>query len=129
MRTIIYRRSAGQESSQQIKEGGPVNGPVNGPVSGLVNGLVSETVKGQVFWQEGSLDRDLYLQPISPAVLQVLDCVKNNPGCRQNAIARSTGISERRIKRYITELKKKKLVEFRGAPKNGGYWMVKRSSK
>jgi ATP-dependent DNA helicase RecG len=104
--------------TETTSNAGPVNGPVNGPVKG--------PVKGRVFWNEGGLAGKLDLQSISPAVLKVLECIENQPGCRQNGLAQQTGISERRVKRYIAELKKKNLVEFRGAPKNGGYWVVDR---
>jgi len=98
--------------------------PLPGPVNGPVNGLVKSLVKGNVIWTKGSIAGKLDFGPISPAVLKVFECIENQPGCRQNNLAQQTGISERRVKRYIAELKKKNLVEFRGAPKNGGYWVV-----
>ena len=107
--------------TETTSNAGPVNGPVNGPVKG--------PVKGRVFWNEGGLAGKLDLQSISPAVLKVLECIENQPGCRQNGLAQQTGISERRVKRYISELKKKNLVEFRGAPKNGGYWVTDRGRR
>ena len=118
-RIVIWRPSANDQDKV----------PLPGPVNGLVNGPVKGPVKGQVFWNEGSFAGKLDLQPISPAVLKVFECIENQPGCRQNNLAQQTGISERRVKRYIAELKKKNLVEFRGAPKNGGYWVTDRGRR
>jgi len=71
---------------------GPVDGPVNGPVKGPVNG---------------------------PERLFVI--IKQNPGLRKTALAELSGLSARTVKRYVETVLAKR-IEFRGAPKTGGYY-------
>ncbi len=65
---------------------------VNGPVKGPVNG---------------------------PERLFVI--IKLNPGLRKTALAELSGISARTVKRYVETFLTKR-IEFRGAPKTGGYY-------
>ena len=137
VRTIIYRNGVEPASERVNSSVEPTVDRMNGLVNGSVNGLVNDPVKGRVkspvkwnvIWTKGSFAGKLDFEPISPAVLKVFECIENQPGCRQNNLAQQTGISERRVKRYIAELKKKNLVEFRGAPKNGGYWVTDRGRR
>lgn len=71
---------------------GPVDGPVKGPVNGPVNG---------------------------PERLFVI--IKLNPGLRKTALAELSGLSARTVKRYVETVLAKR-IEFRGAPKTGGYY-------
>jgi len=54
---------------------------------------------------------------------QLLAAIESNPGLRTNALARLTGLTERTVKRYLSQLKGK--VIFKGAPKTGGYHLRK----
>lgn len=47
--------------------------------------------------------------------------IKQNPGLRKTALAELSGISARTIKRYVETFLAKR-IEFRGAPKTGGYY-------
>ena len=78
---------------------GGVTGPVTGPVSGPVNGPVNQ-------------------------IQSLLDFIRDNPGLRKKTIASKIGMSERSVKRYIEEYLNG-IVEFRGAPKTGGYYVAK----
>ena len=126
-RIVIWRPSTNDQD--KIPPPGPVKGLVNGPAKGRVKGRVKYTEEGKLYWEKGGFSGKLDFEPISPAVLKVFECIENQPGCRQNNLAQQTGISERRVKRYIAELKKKNLVEFRGAPKNGGYLVTDRGRR
>ena len=53
----------------------------------------------------------------------LLDLIKANPGCRANALAKMLGKGLRTVKRYLAALVLLKQIEFRGAPKNGGYYI------
>ncbi len=55
-------------------------------------------------------------------VSSLLDLVKSNPGCRANALAKMSGKGLRTVKRYLAALILLNQVEFRGAPKTGGYF-------
>ena len=79
------------------KGGGGVNDPVNDPVNGPVN------------------------DPVNDGVRLVLNTIMAHPGIRRNAIAKLLGVSDATVKRRIKLLGHE--VEFRGAPKNGGYYV------
>ena len=54
----------------------------------------------------------------------VLQAVKVQPGIRSNAIATYIGKSIPTVSRYLKILKDAGKIEFRGAPKNGGYYAI-----
>ena len=53
----------------------------------------------------------------------VLDFIMKHPGIRANQIAGALGIPLRTLQRELSRLKSCNQIEFRGAPKNGGYWI------
>ena len=53
----------------------------------------------------------------------VLDFIINHPGCRANQISESLGIPLRTLQRELSRLKVSGQITFRGAPKNGGYFV------
>ncbi|MBQ4336284.1 MAG: winged helix-turn-helix domain-containing protein [Lentisphaeria bacterium] len=48
--------------------------------------------------------------------------MSQHPGCRANTIAEKLNIPLRTVQRHISELKKENKIEFKGAPKSGGYF-------
>lgn len=54
----------------------------------------------------------------------LLDLVRENPGLRANALADLSGKGRRTVERYLGALVLLKQVEFRGAPRNGGYYAI-----
>ncbi len=52
----------------------------------------------------------------------VFEFIRRNPGLRANAIAAGLSISERSVERHVKRLKEENVIEFRGAPRNGGYY-------
>ncbi len=54
--------------------------------------------------------------------VKILDHIRQNPGCRTNSIAAAIGVTTRTIERYIRQLREQNKIEFRGAPKTGGYF-------
>jgi ATP-dependent DNA helicase RecG len=54
----------------------------------------------------------------------VLALLRGNPGLRVPAIVRATAFSRATVKRAVAALRQAGTVEFRGAPKTGGYWPV-----
>ena len=54
----------------------------------------------------------------------VLDTIALRPGVRTNEIATHIGKSIPTVSRYIKTLKDSGKIEFRGAPKNGGYFAI-----
>ena len=54
-------------------------------------------------------------------VNEILEFIRNNQGSNTNDIANALNISVRTVSRYLKELSD--IIEFRGAPKNGGYFI------
>ena len=54
----------------------------------------------------------------------VLDFIINHPGSRANQIAESLNIPLRTLQRELSRLKAAGQITFRGAPKNGGYFVM-----
>lgn len=59
---------------------------------------------------------------LTGGVNEVLAFIKNTPGCRANGIVSALDIPLRSIQRYLGQLKNENKIEFRGAPRNGGYY-------
>ena len=53
----------------------------------------------------------------------VLDFIISNPGSRTNQISEALGIPLRTLQRELSRLKGAGQIEFRGVPKNGGYFV------
>ena len=83
-------------SGDRINE--PLNGPVNEP-----------------------LYATLKLLPV--AVRSVYDAIKANPGIRRPGIVAQTGLNLPKVKRAITVLTTKNLIEHRDSDKTGGYYI------
>ena len=54
----------------------------------------------------------------------VLDFILRHPGSRANQISKALNIPLRTIQRELSNLKAAGKIEFRGAPKNGGYFAI-----
>lgn len=59
---------------------------------------------------------------ISAPADAVFRCILTNPGIRAGMIAEKLSVSLRTAERYLRELKQAERIEFRGAPRNGGYY-------
>jgi len=53
---------------------------------------------------------------------RVFRLIRKTPGIRSGAIAEKLSISARTAERYLQQLKRLGKIEFRGAPRNGGYF-------
>ena len=92
------------------QSGGPVNGPVNHENAGSneVGGPLTQSGDGPVSWPEKGPER-LYA------------VIKATPGLRKAALADLSGLTVRTVKRYLETVLSIR-IEFRGAPKTGGYY-------
>lgn len=97
-------------SSKANQTGGPVNGPVNHENAGgnAECGPVTQSGDGPVSWSEKGPER-------------LFAVVKANPGLRKAALADLSGLTVRTVKRYLESVLASR-IEFRGAPKTGGYY-------
>lgn len=66
---------------------------------------------------------------VNGGVTDVLAFIAAHPGCRANAISPALSIPLRTLERYIRTLRNAKQIEFRGAPRNGGYWPAVEKTK
>ena len=55
--------------------------------------------------------------------VKILEYIRLHPGCRANAIAAAAGTTVRTVERHIRQLREQEMLEFRGAPKTGGYYI------
>ncbi|MDU9377034.1 hypothetical protein McpSp1_16780 [Methanocorpusculaceae archaeon Sp1] len=54
----------------------------------------------------------------------LLDLIRTEPGLNARTLAAKTGKSLSTTERHIRKLKNEGVIEFRGAPKNGGYYSL-----
>ena len=64
------------------------------------------------------------VEGVSEGVNMLLDVIREHPGKRANELATLIGKSVQTVERYVKALKAGGQVEFRGVPKNGGYWVL-----
>ena len=126
---------------------------VTNPYRGLGSGIkrVTEITKHVEFISDSEANfftAKLYKQPDAPSsgpvntecgpvnaesglvslqAAQLLEIIRAHPGVNKNEVARISGIAIRTVKRRLEQTLRGK-VEFRGAPKNGGYYVVVESS-
>ena len=62
---------------------------------------------------------------VNEGVNQLLALIATNPGKRANELAVLVGKSVQTVERYVKALKARGEIEFRSAPKNGGYYAVR----
>ncbi len=59
---------------------------------------------------------------IPPETAHLLQLIQTQPGLKTAELVAQTGKSQRTIERWLKQLKENGLIEFRGAPKTGGYY-------
>ena len=61
---------------------------------------------------------------VNEGVNVLLDVIRRNPGKRANELAGLIGKSVQSVERYVKALRETGRIEFRGAPKNVGYFAI-----
>jgi len=61
---------------------------------------------------------------VNGGVTAVVGYIEKHPGHRANIIATSLGLPLRSVQRYLSQLKSSGKIEFRGAPRKGGYYFI-----
>ena len=59
-----------------------------------------------------------------PESAHLLQLIQTQPGLKTAELVAQTGKSQRTIERWLKQLKENGLIEFRGAPKTGGYYRI-----
>ena len=62
---------------------------------------------------------------VSGGVNALLGFIKGNPGKKTAEIKKALNLSQRTLERQLKQLKYEGKIEFRGAAKTGGYFLVK----
>ena len=60
---------------------------------------------------------------VSGGVNSVINYLANNPGAKTKKIIAALDIPQRTLERWLKKLKEDNKIEFRGAPKTGGYFL------
>jgi ATP-dependent DNA helicase RecG len=68
-------------------------------------------------------------EPLSENEVSIISLLKIKPGLKANEISTHIDKSLASVERYITSLKKKGIIEFIGAPKTGGYYIITDNEK
>ena len=61
---------------------------------------------------------------VSGGVNELLDYIIAHPGCRANQLSIALSLPQRTIERHLKALKTQGKLEFRGASRNGGYYVI-----
>jgi len=101
------------------------NGGVNLPDEGVnsSNGGVNLPDEGVSTLSGGVND------PNGGVIEKLLGLIERNEGIRKADLCELLRISERTLERYLQKLIKSELVEYKGAPKNGGYFVKNGKAK
>jgi ATP-dependent DNA helicase RecG len=91
----------------------------NGSVSGSVDGSVNDSVDGSV---DGSVSGSVDGSDLEKTILEI---IRNNENSNIKRISALINIPYRTVARYLAKLKEENLIEFRGIPKTGGYYLKK----
>ena len=105
--------SGNTEGASSRIEDEPVNEPVN--AKNRLKHQTDEPVNGPVN------------EPVNEPVKLVYSAICGNPGIRKPSIAVMVGKNPAMVKRAISRLKELGKIEFRGAPKSGGYYPVEKT--
>jgi ATP-dependent DNA helicase RecG len=57
-----------------------------------------------------------------------LELLCTNPGLNAEQLEQEINTPKRTIERWLKQLKEQQAIEFRGAPKNGGYYLKQKKS-
>ena len=60
---------------------------------------------------------------VTGGVNRLLSFIQDNPGKRTVEIAKALGVPSKTLEKWLDRLKKERRVEFKGAPKTGGYFV------
>ncbi len=62
---------------------------------------------------------------VNVGVNDLLNIITDNPGINAKALLPYFDVTDRTLERWLKQLREEGKIEFRGAPKTGGYWKVK----
>lgn len=91
------------------------------------DGMFTVVLKRQVKnYATDGIVNDIVNDIVNENEQKIIDLLKTKPGLNASEIAESISKSWRTTMRYLKSLNEKELIEFRGAPKTGGYFLMKK---
>lgn len=60
---------------------------------------------------------------VNGGVNELLQLIQSSPGVQISEVMQKLKVSRRSIERWLKQLREQGIIEFRGAPKTGGYYM------
>ena len=84
--------------------------------------FVQEEIFKTILWRKNT--DDIVEVGVSGGVNDIPVLIENNPGINVSSIKSLLNIPQRTIERWINQLKKENKIEFKGAPKTGGYFVI-----
>lgn len=90
----------------------------------FVRKVFNDTINGTVNDKNDTISDTIKIENKNEEALYKL--LQREPGLNAFEISKELGKSVRTIRRYITSLADKGLIEFKGAPKTGGYYLVRK---
>ena len=106
--------------NHQDKVNGGVNSEVNGGVNGGVNGEVNNRLDNWI--------SDIVIKLTEPRDAYIIQAIGNNPGIKMKELVNILTLKYPKINSNIISKRIKihnHLIEFKGAPKTGGYYLKK----
>ena len=77
------------------------------------------------FDRVGEIVTEGVTEGVKERLRELLQAIHGKEGLKTDDYAEILGISKKSLERYIKQLKDAGLIEFRGAPKSGGYYLIK----
>ncbi|MDL2240726.1 LytTR family transcriptional regulator DNA-binding domain-containing protein [Bacteroidales bacterium OttesenSCG-928-K22] len=71
---------------------------------------------------------DLREIKLRPTAKEILLFIKNNPGCKVKDISKKVNWTDKTVEYHVKNLKKYKLIEYKGDLRTGGYYAVKQKN-
>ncbi|MBN2640634.1 MAG: Fic family protein [Victivallales bacterium] len=90
----------------------------------FIDFMLEEILQALKIYQSFAIDDGGVIGGVIGGVNEVLAFVRSKPGCRANEIAVALNIPLRSVQRHLGKLKAGNKIEFRGAPRNGGYYQL-----
>jgi ATP-dependent DNA helicase RecG len=85
---------------------------------------VPETIDGGVY---GGVNGGVNLETVDVVNVDskaIFSFIEKNPGVNVLFLMNHFEVPKRTVERWVKQLKDEHKIEFRGAPKTGGYWVV-----
>lgn len=123
--TVNDSPSLPKKSSKKSKISSNLNDNVNNTINKVINDSVFEIARSLVYQDV----HDNLSNGVKQEMIKIVVFLYSNPGTMSYDIIAALGRPKPTVDRYIANLKNKNIIEFKGAPKSGGYFLHKKVLK